>query len=120
MSKWPYPGDTPLVRARKVAQAYRAHLHATNPDVCAAVDDMARAFGETWAVPRLVIHDRDALLTAAEAADYTCLSPAALRQLRRRGRLAGHHVGGHWYYRITDLDNLAANRRRREVDHDAA
>lgn len=120
MSSWPYPGDSPLVRARKVAQSYRAHLHAANPDVCAAVDDMVKAFGETWAVPRIVIHDRGALLTAAEAADYSCLSPAALRQLRRRGRLTGHQLDGCWYYRVTDLDNLAAKRRRGQVDHGAA
>lgn len=120
MSAWPYPGDSPLVRARKVAQAYRAHLNAANPDVCAAVDDMVRSFGETWAIPRLLIHDPDALLTSAEAADYTCLSPASIRQLRRRKRLIGYLVDGHWYYRLTDLDNLSAKRPRTQVDHSAA
>jgi hypothetical protein len=75
--QWPYPGDSPLVRARKIAQSYRAHLHAASPDVCAAVDDMARAFGETWIVPRVVTVDDDDELSPAEAADYLCIGTAA-------------------------------------------
>lgn len=124
--RWPYPGDSPLVRARKIAQSYRAHLHAANPDICAAVDDMATAFGETWIVPRVVTATDDDELTAGEAADYLCISTAALRQLRGRLRRQGRQFGvkreGEWRYTVRELRDLQASTRRRRpaLDRDQA
>lgn len=83
--QWPHPADTPLQRARRIALAYRQHLKAANPDLCAALDDMAVAFGETWAAETVVTTPTDALLTTAEAADLAGVDQETISQWRKRG-----------------------------------
>lgn len=107
-----------MVRARKIAQSYRAHLHAAAPGICAEVDDMARAFGELWIVPRVVTATDDDELTPTEAADYLCITTAALRQLRGRLRREGRQLGvkrsGEWRYTVRELRALQVSVRRRQ------
>ncbi len=111
-TRWPYPGDTPLVRARKIAQMYRAHLRALNPDACDQADATAHQFGETWVAPKVVTaHDED-LLDPADAADYLCTSTANIRRLRLAGRLNGHHTDCGWRYQVADLKKLQHARPR--------
>lgn len=83
--QWPYPGDTPLQRARRWAQAYRQHLRTANPELCAALDDAARAYGDTWLVETLVTVNDDDLLTTAEAAELVGVDIETIRQWRKRG-----------------------------------
>lgn len=116
--RWPYPGDTPLVRARKVAQMYRARLRALSTDACDDADNAAVGFGETWVVPRVLTYtDRD-WLKPADAADYLCISVEALRLLRTRGRIEQAVLGedGIWRYPFAELRTLQGRRTRRRND----
>lgn len=111
-TRWPYPADTPLVRARKIAHMYRGIAHAANPDACQEADATARMYGETWAVPHVITaHDED-LLTPADAADYLCTSTANIRRLRLTGQLNGHHTPEGWRYQVADLKTLQQRRPR--------
>lgn len=112
MSTWPFPGDTPLIRARKLAQAYRAHLKAAAPHLCAQIDEMAIHYGELWVVPRVVTTTDNDLLTPAEAADFLCVSTANVRRLRLAGRLHGVRIDGQWRYRVAELRKLQQGRPR--------
>lgn len=111
--QWPFPGDTPLVRARKIAHMYRAALGAANPQMRDQCDATAVGYGETWAVPRLLTASDDDLLPPAQAADWLCVSTARIRGLRLSGRLPGVQVGGEWRYRVADLRALQTATRRR-------
>ncbi|WP_433731042.1 helix-turn-helix domain-containing protein [Actinoplanes sp. CA-051413] len=110
--QWPYPGDSPLVRARRIAHMYRAQLRALNPATGDALDDTAVAFGETWVIEQLVVHQDSDLLPPADAAAYLCVSTDSLRVLRSRGRLTGVSIDGTWHYRFSDLRQLSEKRTR--------
>ena len=111
-NRWPYPGDNPLVRARKVAQMYRARLRALNEEACDQADAAAQQFGETWVVPKVVTAHDDDLLDPADAADFLCTSTANIRRLRLAGRLNGHDTDSGWKYKGADLRNLQHARPR--------
>jgi hypothetical protein len=114
MTGWPYPGDSPLARARRLAQAYRAALADTDPGACDQLDERARTWGETWIVPAVITHDLDDWLTPTQAADLACVDPAHLRTWRHRGRLTGRQrPDGGWEYQARDILELLTNRRRR-------
>lgn len=77
---WPWPVDTPLDRARKIAGMYRRHLLTAAPGVCASVDDTAREFGETWLLEKPDLVDPDAELTTAEAARLVAVPVRRIRE----------------------------------------
>lgn len=111
--KWPFPGESPLARARRIAHMYRAHLRALSVDLCDEADATAAQFGETWAIPQVVTVDEHMLLTPAQAADWLCTSTANIRRLRLAGRLPGDKTRHGWRYKLSDLKELQATRRRR-------
>jgi hypothetical protein len=110
---WPYPGDSPVARARRVAHAYRARLQTADPPACADLDATMRAWGQQWAVPRVLTVEPDAWVTASEAADLAAVSLGALRELRRRQRLTGRKVDGRWQYQVKEIVALGARKRAR-------
>lgn len=112
---WPYPGDGPVARARRVAHAYRERLLAVNPDECARLDAAMAQWGQRWAMPRVVTVDVDDWLPLADAADLAMVAPATLRQWRRRGKLAGRRTDEGWEYKARDVLRVAGavgNRRQ--------
>lgn len=111
---WPWPGDSPLAIARKIAIAYRTRLHAARPDLCEQLDAQATAWGQTWVTPSLLTVPDDDVLTARQAADYLGVSLDRIRQLRLAGRLPGTPDGRTWLYRVDDLRGLVAKPRRRQ------
>lgn len=114
MADWPYAGDAPVVRARRIAQAYRARLDALDSEGCAYLDGLFAALGETWVAPRVLTAGVDDLLSVAQAADLAGVSPDTLRVWRARGRLTGQRdAHGSWRYRAGDILELISNRRRR-------
>lgn len=113
MAGWPYPGDAPVTRARKVALAYRAGLADRAPEACASLDATISGWGETWAVGQIHRFDPDEWLSAHDAAELACVSLATLRVWRGRGRLHGRTRAGRWEYLAADVLNLSANVRRR-------
>lgn len=110
---WPFPGDSELARARRVAREYRQQLHTVNPSVCLAVDRKMAEYGETWVLPRLVVHDLDDWLTVAQACDLAAVKPATLRQWRARGRLTGRTVDGRWEYLAREVLAVVSSVRYR-------
>lgn len=112
--KWPFDGDSPLARARRIAHMYRQGLYNVDPDSCAELDQRAKSLGEEWAAPRLVHYEDDQWLRPVHAADYLCVKPDALRLLRNRGRLTGKLIDGVWHYRVAELRKVAEKRPRGE------
>lgn len=111
---WPYPGDAPIARARRVAHAYRAALYLANAQACAELDELMGQWEQGWVVPRVLTYQPDDWLTVADAADVAGVGKAMLRIWRRRGVLSGRQASDHrWTYRAGDVLALAAATRRR-------
>lgn len=113
---WPWPADTQLDRARRIAQSYRDELAKIAPERCAQLDDRARQFGQGWVAPDLVTVDVDELLPAAEVAKLVGVQRQTIYQWAYRGYIPTHrapHTRGS-LYRVGDVfDHIAATRRRR-------
>ena len=118
MMTWPYPGDSPIARARRVAHAYRARLHTVAPDVCAQLDAAMSEWGQHWVVPRVVSYDPDTWLSPAQAADLGGVEVDTVRQWRLRGRLKGRYKQGKWQYRAGDIVALTKHKRTRTSTKD--
>lgn len=102
MNAWPFPNDTVLERARRVAQAYREHLNTVAPELCGTVDKTMLAFGQTWVLPMEDNYKSGDAISTSEAAELVGVSRNVIRQwacmkhrfedrpllprLRRRGR----------------------------------
>lgn len=111
---WPYPGDSPVAKARRVAQAYRARLDAIAPDQVADLDATFSDWGERWIAPRLTMFDLDDLLTPGQAADLGGVDTATVRVWRARGRIVGHRDhDGSWRYLARDVVALISAPRTR-------
>lgn len=99
--RWPFDGDTPLQRARRLALAYRQHLRTANPEMCDALDDAARAYGETWVCEQPVTVSPDQMLTTPEAAELAGVGQETIHKWRRRGILSAD--GGRRYLETRGL-----------------
>ena len=84
-AQWPHPEDTALQRARRWTHAYRQHLLTANPDLCAALDEAARSYGDDWVCGDLLTVPDDHMLTTTEAAEYVGVGIETIRQWRKRG-----------------------------------
>lgn len=120
---WPYPGDGPLARARRVAHAYRARLLVADSEACAGLDTLMRRWGQSWAVPSAASHDLDDWVPPSDAAEIAAVGEATLRQWRLRRRIAGRRGRGpdgrlRWEYRVGDLLALSTSTRTRRRDDD--
>lgn len=76
---WPFPGDTELDKARRIARDYRAELHRLAPELCARLDDACRRLGQPWITPQRVQFDMDDWITLAQAAELVGRTPRAVR-----------------------------------------
>lgn len=113
MTDWPFPGDSPLARARRVTQAYRAALHDADPGMCGVIDQQMARWGQAWVAPSPEQHDLDDWVGPTEAADLAAVDPAQLRVWRHRGRITGRQRDGRWEYRVRDVMALIAGVRHR-------
>lgn len=111
---WPYPGDAPNVRAKRVAHAYRAKLLTVDPASCKEVDRQMIAWGQRWVSPQLLTYGLDDWLTVNEACEIAQIKPATLRIWRSRNRIEGRIKAGKWLYRARDVLALAAEPRERK------
>lgn len=113
---WPFPGDTPTDRARRIAQSYRAELMLVAPEVAERVDARAVLFGEHWVTGRLATTDMDTMLPARPMAELVGEEgPDVIRQWATRGKIPRYRDGdGRTVYRVGDVvDHQAEQRRRR-------
>lgn len=113
-TKWPFPGDSPLIRARKVAWAYRAALAELKPEIADDLDDrLARQWGERW-ITGTAAYGPDDWVTSGEAGEILGMSPGRVGQLRVEGRIKGVLEGGKRFkYKVSDVYALSENVRRR-------
>lgn len=110
---WPYPGDSPNARIRKVAHAYRATLEAYAPLACQQLDERMRNMGQHWVVPSVITVDPDEWLSPAQAADLLCVEVDAIRKMRRRGVLKGRKDGNRWEYQAREVESAFTRPRGR-------
>jgi len=110
---WPYPGDGPAARARRVAQAYRSALEQAAPALCYTLDGQMRALGQTWIVPERMMFDPDEWLSPSQAADLACVEIPTIRQMRHRKVIKGRHNGKHWEYQVKEIMAAFARPRGR-------
>jgi hypothetical protein len=113
---WPWPADSPLDRARRVATTYRQALETHAPGLCAQLDDKCRKLGQAWVLPTAVYEDDD-LLTTELAADYLNVRPRTVDEYRRRGLPATSTPDGP-RYRVADIRSWVTARRRNRKSTD--
>jgi hypothetical protein len=104
--KWPWPGDTPTERARRIANSLLMLLPAEERPVWAA---RAHAIGETWLGETLVRWTADDVVIPAEAARLVHKTTADLRKWVQMGLLARKGDG----YRVGDVLDASAEAQRR-------
>lgn len=114
LAAWPFPGDSPIVRSRRVALAYRERLSEVDPDACAQVDQRMLRMGQGWAVVRIQHFDLDDWVSAREAAELASVQVRQIAAWRRNGRLPGRPSGRSWQYQVRDVLGLSTGPRRRK------
>lgn len=73
---WPWPGDTPTERARRIANSLVALLPEPDRTLMIA---KAHALGETWLGSSLVVHEPDETITTRDAAAMLCVGEDTIR-----------------------------------------
>lgn len=109
-SRWPWPGDTPTERARRIANSLLALL--PDPDDREHWRRRAHELGETWLGADLVRWEPDDIVSTEDAAHLVHVSPSAIRKWHSAGRLANVARGR---YRVADVLDCAAEMRSRRV-----
>lgn len=119
MSKdpWPFPADTQLERARRIANSYRRALQTVAPDICQQLDDKAVELGQGWVRPfETDLVDLDEALTAEAIGAILSVSARTVRLWGYRGHIERLGEDGKPLYRFSDvLDYLGRTRQKRSA-----
>lgn len=112
---WPWPADTPLDIARRIAQAYRTQLANSDPEACEVLDASAAEYGQTWILPNTVHFDEDDIVLAPEAAELAGVTTQVVFQWAYRGHIPRRPgPAGRTGFRVGDvLDHVARTRQKR-------
>lgn len=113
MTTWPWPGDTALDRARRIARSLLALLPDTEQPLWAA---RAAALGETWLSDQLLRWTIDDIVSTKEAADIVQIGASTIRKWHSAGHLTAVARGR---YRVGDVIDCSAERRRRRTEQAA-
>lgn len=108
---WPWPADTPLDRARRVAQFYRDALRRADIDAADTIDEWAAARGQGWVVGSTWVYDEEELLTLDEVADLAHVQVTTVYHWHQRGLPYTSTVDG-VRVRAGDLVRWQRDRRR--------
>jgi len=115
-SRWPFPGDSPAVRARKVAWAYRAALtELGHIEIVAELDARFISWDEEWVCPVRTYDDED-WVTAREAGGIAGVAEGTISIARVRGRIKARRDGRRFLYRVADVRQLSFARRERRAN----
>jgi hypothetical protein len=106
LNRWPWPGDTPTERARRIANSLLALLPADERPVWVA---RAHELGESWLGEHLLRWTSDDVVSPAEAASLVHVKTADLRRWVSMGVLRRTGKG----YRVGDVIDATAEVRRR-------
>lgn len=113
---WPFPGDSPVVRARKMALAYRALAEGFSVRQVEELDDRFLTWGEQWHLPQPIVYSEGDWVHVTEAARLIHVNPHTLSTLRVRGRIKGRICRGKrrgFEYLYEDLMKLSTQLRGR-------
>lgn len=123
---WPWHGDGPAARARKVALAYRAlalELLAAaekagadvDPDVVRESDRRYMKWGEGWLDTGPVTYDGDDMVNSRVAGSLIGLSSGTISRYRVEGRIVGvlDDANHCFRYRVADVYKLKSEIRPR-------
>lgn len=113
MSGWPFPGDSPVAIARKVAQAYRNALRMNSRAFCDQIDQQMIGMGQRWVVPQVITADDQDWVDAEQAADLAGVKIDTIRQWRARGHLHGELTTDGWRYQVADVRAMSGQPRSR-------
>lgn len=115
---WPFPEDTLLERARRIALSYRSALLSIDPEHCRRLDDRAVELGQSWVRPLVSeVTDLDERLTADQIGELFTINPRTVRMWGYRGHIDVLGEGGKPLYRLGDvIDYLAKARQARRND----
>lgn len=96
---WPWPGDTPCERARRIANS----LLALMPDEEQVRHvRTARGLGESWLGANLLRWGVEDVITTAEAAELVHVKPSTIRWWHSKGRLANRGTGKYLVGEVLD------------------
>ena len=112
---WPFPEDTPLERARRIAQSFRSALLSVAPDLCAQLEQRAVDLGQHWVRPmEMSVADLDELLSAEQLGEMFTIAPRLVRLWGYRGHIERLGEDGKPLYRLRDvIDHMARTRQKR-------
>jgi len=109
---WPWPADTQLERARRIAASYRTALLSVAPDLCAQLDAKAVELGQGWVKPlETDIADLDEMLSAEQIAGILFVEPRTVRMWGYRGHIERLDDDGKPRYRLRDVLDYQARTR---------
>jgi hypothetical protein len=114
VTAWPWPGDSPVDRARRVAQSYREALVTADPRRCAALDAWCAAHGQHWVAPTVAHIELDDEVTIDEAADLIGLSAYAIYKWVSRDDKLRARQGADGRLRVVARDVLAVHAQHRK------
>lgn len=116
--RWPWPADTPLDRARRLLQSYRAALADVAPNAVTSLDLWALEHGQGWVIGQRWEVDEDELLTLDEVADLAQVQLATVYRWHQRGLEYTRTVDG-LRVRVGDLLRWERERRQRRIQAEA-
>lgn len=112
MTGWPFPHDTTLERARKVARSYRTLAFNADPAGCAALDDLAVERGQGWVVPRPTGLDLDDLVGVRDLSHLLDVPEKTLYRWGSEGLLQRRVADdGSLVFLMRDVVELCAKKR---------
>ena len=107
---WPWPEDTQLERARRIANSLLGLLPDAERDLAIR---KARAVGQTWLGANLLRWDKTDVVTTSDAAELANVGPSTIRKWHSLGYLPNHQGRVGCYVVAIVLDCAAARRRER-------
>lgn len=111
---WPWPADTSLERARRLARAYRDALARVDGPAAAALDRWAVDHGQPWIAAQEWEYDEDRLYTLAEVAEKCHVVLRTVYQWHQRGLPYVRTADG-LRVRAQDLVRWEQERRQRRI-----
>ncbi|MDF3308732.1 hypothetical protein P3H15_27315 [Rhodococcus sp. T2V] len=113
---WPWPTDTQLERARRVARSYREALESLNPGVCENIDRKVTEFGQEWIKPELdMAPEAWELLSARDLEVMVGVPASSVRAWAAKGRLTKRtSADGSPVYLVEEVRELIAETRHRK------
>ena len=118
-----FPTDSPIDRARRVADSYR---HLIDLVLTGQIDDLQAArdrldthwveHGQSWILPTYApLPEPDEFRSPAELADLFHIDPRRLRDWHRLGHVDRIKCGKRYHYRVGDVMAYGAQPRRRSA-----